>query len=84
MAVNNRGRMVSVQKKVKVGNGQETFGAIRKKFPLQKPRWEKTKLTKKTEHTCVSSKQRIGQSPGTFRKRNTRISFLLQTLASIL
>ena len=30
--------------KVQVGNYQE-IGAIRKRFPLQKPMWEKTNLT---------------------------------------
>ena len=38
-----------INKKVQVGKDQEKAqsekGAIRKRFPLQKPRWEKTKLT---------------------------------------
>ena len=42
-------KKTSFNEKVQVGKDQEKAqsekGAIRKRFPLQKPRWEKTKLT---------------------------------------
>ena len=46
--------------KVQVGNDQ-LKGAIRKKFPLQKPKWEKTKLTKRHVDK-VYSKTVIGRN----------------------